>query len=69
MKALSLIALDVEEICGVSQANKNESGMDRRANAIRLTVKKEGGELPPHPSLVTHQKLLGDYSPLQKLRS
>ena len=41
--------------------------MDR---PIRLTAKKEGGELPPHPNiLVTHQELLSDYSPLQKLRS
>ncbi len=60
---------EVEEICRVSQANKNESGMESCAHAIRLGAKKEGGELPPHPSLVTHQKLLSDYSPLQKLRS
>jgi hypothetical protein len=60
---------DVEEICGVRQANKNESEIDSCAYAIRLVAKKKGGELPPHPSLVTHQKLLSDYSPLQKLRS
>lgn len=69
MQALHFIALDVEVICGVSQVNKNESGMDSCAYVIRLAAKKEGGELPPHPSLVTHQKLLSNYSPLQKLRS
>jgi hypothetical protein len=60
---------DVEELYGVSQANKNESGMDSCADTIKLGANKKGGELPPHPSLVTHQKLLSDYSPLQKLRS
>jgi hypothetical protein len=43
--------------------------MDICAYAIRLVAKKEGGELPLHPSLVTQQKLLSNYSPLQKLRS
>lgn len=43
--------------------------MDNYAYTIRLGTNKKGGELPPHPSLVTHQKFLSDYSPLQKLRS
>ncbi len=69
MQALHFIALDVDEIYGVSQANKESSGIDRCAYAIRLIGKKEGGELPPHPLFVTHRKLLNNYSPLQKLRS